>query len=384
MYATPTPEQRELRAQVAATLATACTPARLRAAWIDRSVAHALWAEAVELGLIGLMVPGEAGGLGLDARDAVLLAEEAGFVGLPGPLADTAWVIAPLLAAAGQTEVLETVISGACWAVSCARINAATIPQSTEPPTPILPHAWGRCPNGAEGDCTTESTAQKTNESTPHALFPLLADAEPGSLILALQGDHAQLYRAEASELTALAGVDPGRPPARFSPTSAPIWTGTGGNAAFDRGALGAAAQLMGLGRRMMALALDYAKVREQFGRPIGSYQAVQHHLANAAVAAAFAEPLVLRAAHSLATGHPDTSVHVSMAHLRAAAAVEKAGRVSLQVFGAIGYTTEHDLHLYLKRAWSLSRAWGDEEFHRSRVAAGLDARSDTKETWDV
>ena len=334
MYATPTTEQRELRAQVAATLATACTPGRLRAAWADRAAVRALWAEAIELGLIGLMVPPEAGGLGLDARDAVLLAEEAGFVGLPGPLVDTAWVIAPLLAAAGQTEALETVLSGAGWGVV--------------------------------------------------SLGPLVADAEPDSLILRIEGDSTQLYAATPADLRPLAGVDPGRPPARFSPSAAPLWEGPGGAAAFDRGALGASAQLMGLGRRMMALALDYAKVREQFGRPIGSYQAVQHHLANAAVAAAFAEPLVLRAAHSLATGHPNTSVHVSMAHLRAAAAVDKAGRVALQVFGAIGYTTEHDLHLYLKRAWSLSRAWGDEEFHRSRVAAGLDAPRDTKETWDV
>jgi len=134
----------------------------------------------------------------------------------------------------------------------------------------------------------------------------------------------------------------------------------------------------------MLDLALAYVKVREQFGRPVGSYQAVQHHLANAEVSLSFAAPLVWRAAWSLATAHPEAGTYASMAHLRASGAANVAGRAALQVHGAIGYTTEHDLHLFLKRAWSMQRAWGDDHFHRRRIGAALDRYSDTKEFWDV
>jgi len=110
----------------------------------------------------------------------------------------------------------------------------------------------------------------------------------------------------------------------------------------------------------------------------------VQHHLANAEVSLSFAAPLVWRAAWSLATAHPEAGTYASMAHLRASGAANVAGRAALQVHGAIGYTTEHDLHLFLKRAWSMQRAWGDDHFHRRRIGAALDRYSDTKEFWDV
>ena len=141
---------------------------------------------------------------------------------------------------------------------------------------------------------------------------------------------------------------------------------------AFDRGALGTAAQLVGLARRMIDMTVEYAKERRQFGVPIGSFQAVKHHLADARIALEFARPLVYQAAWSLDEGEPDAPVHVSMAKATAGDAALLAGRTALQCHGAIGYSYEHDLHLFMKRAWALAAAWGDAAWHRARVGRAI------------
>jgi alkylation response protein AidB-like acyl-CoA dehydrogenase len=132
--------------------------------------------------------------------------------------------------------------------------------------------------------------------------------------------------------------------------------------AAFDRAVVGAAAQQCGLAQRMLDLTADYTKERRQFGVPIGSFQAVKHQLANARIALEFARPLVYRAA---ATSDP---VHASMAKAKADEAALTTAKAALQCHGAIGYTTEYDLHLYMKRAWALSRSKGDRRLHLDRV----------------
>jgi alkylation response protein AidB-like acyl-CoA dehydrogenase len=139
-----------------------------------------------------------------------------------------------------------------------------------------------------------------------------------------------------------------------------------------DRGAWGTAALLVGLGQRMLDMTVAHVREREQFGVPVGSFQAVKHHLADALKELAFARPAVQRAAHSLATGAPDQARDVSMAKAMASDAARFAGRQALQCHGAIGYTVEHDLHLYLKRTWALAAAWGDPAWHRDRVGAAI------------
>jgi alkylation response protein AidB-like acyl-CoA dehydrogenase len=136
--------------------------------------------------------------------------------------------------------------------------------------------------------------------------------------------------------------------------------------AAFVRGVVGTAAQQCGLAQRMLEMTAGYAKERRQFGVPIGSFQAVKHHLANARIALEFARPLVYRAAVTL------DPVHASMAKSKADDAALVSARAALQCHGAIGYTTEYDLHLYMKRAWALARSMGDGKLHRGRVAESI------------
>jgi alkylation response protein AidB-like acyl-CoA dehydrogenase len=141
---------------------------------------------------------------------------------------------------------------------------------------------------------------------------------------------------------------------------------------AFDRGALAAAAFLVGLSERMIDVAAEYARQREQYGRPIGVNQAVKHLLADALLKVEFAKPAVYRAAWSVAEGEPTRGRDVSMAKAFASDAAYRTSRSAMQVHGAIGYTWEADLQLWMKKAWALQRAWGDAAFHRRRVAASV------------
>ncbi|MFY8089200.1 MAG: acyl-CoA dehydrogenase family protein, partial [Rubrivivax sp.] len=141
---------------------------------------------------------------------------------------------------------------------------------------------------------------------------------------------------------------------------------------ALDRGALNAAGQLVGLAQRMLDLSVDYASQRRQFGKPIGSFQAVKHHLAEVATRIEFAKPVLYRAAAALASGDPLASALVSHAKLVCGDAAWQAGRKGIQVHGAMGYTWEVDLQMFMKRAWVLDAAWGDRAFHKSRLADAL------------
>ncbi len=142
--------------------------------------------------------------------------------------------------------------------------------------------------------------------------------------------------------------------------------------AAWQRGALGAAAQLIGLSRALLAMAVAYAEERRQFGVPIGTFQAVKHQLADALLGVEFAAPAVLRAAWSLDTGAATADRDVAMAKALASDAAERVAATALQAHGAIAYTTEYDLHLFAKRVWAGSRDWGDPEWQRARVATAL------------
>jgi len=135
-----------------------------------------------------------------------------------------------------------------------------------------------------------------------------------------------------------------------------------------DVGALMNAAQLVGVAEAMMAQAVEYAKVRTQFGQPIGAFQAVKHQLANCAVAIEFAKPALLRAGLALQSEEAGASVHVSHAKVAASDAATQTGEVAVQVHGAMGYTYEVDLHFWLKRSWALAGGWGSRGFHMQRI----------------
>ncbi|TMK79307.1 MAG: hypothetical protein E6G46_10355 [Actinobacteria bacterium] len=139
-----------------------------------------------------------------------------------------------------------------------------------------------------------------------------------------------------------------------------------------NRATLGAAAELLGLASRSIEMAADYAKERHQFGKPIGSFQAVKHKLVDALLHVEFARPVVYRAAWSLSQRDETIERDVSMAKAMAGEAAAGAAKAALQTLGAIGYTQEHELHVWMKRVWALNAAWGNPDHHRARVASAV------------
>jgi alkylation response protein AidB-like acyl-CoA dehydrogenase len=132
---------------------------------------------------------------------------------------------------------------------------------------------------------------------------------------------------------------------------------------------------MLGAADRVLAMSVDYAKERQQFGRPIGSFQAVKHRCADMLVDVEGMRSSAYYAAWCIGAGHADASIAASTAKVWCSDASRRVMASGLQVHGGIGFTWEHDLHLYLKRAQLDQLRFGDAVFHRDRLAALVRAR---------
>jgi alkylation response protein AidB-like acyl-CoA dehydrogenase len=323
-----TDDQRLLRDAVRDFLTKECAPDRVRAAWDDDGdgLLPDVWAGLASMGVPGLLVPEAHGGMGMTELELVLVLEETGRAAVPGPIVETVAVAAPLLARddGDFAEVLAGIADGSVLVTSAVG-----------------------------GD-------------------PLLAHADRARWVIARDGDDVVLAAIDPGSLVRQPSVDACRRLFRGALGAERFVLDATVGDAFDRAALGAAAQLLGLADRMLELTADYVKQREQFGVPIGSFQAIKHHLADALLALSFARPVVHHAAYSVAHDLGTRPRDVSMAKAFASEAAHEVGRAALQCHGAIGYTVEYDLHLYLKRAWALAAWWGDADWHRDRVGTLL------------
>jgi alkylation response protein AidB-like acyl-CoA dehydrogenase len=193
----------------------------------------------------------------------------------------------------------------------------------------------------------------------PHTPYALDADVADAAYVLI----DDRLHEATVGEL--VRSIDPTRRLYSVTPGEPAMIDLPDG--AVDLAVLATSAQLLGCGERMLADTVDYARQRRQFGREIGSYQAIKHALADVRIALDFARPLVLGAAVT-GVGSRD----VSAAKVAAGDAAYLASRVALQVHGAIGYTREHDLSLWITKVRALAGAWGTPAFHRARILESL------------
>jgi len=315
-----TDDQLAFRDAVRDLLAKECPATVVRESWDAEGRVGSAWSALGEMGVLGALASEDAGGLGLGLLDLVSLLEETGYAALPEPIVEHAAVGVPLL------------------------------------------HDPGLVLDGTE------------TITAPFHHDAVMPYSDRADHFLVFDGEIVHVAPRASVALEPCESVDGARHLARLTLTGdAPTGvTGDDVRAAFDRGALGTAAQLLGLARRMIEMTVEYATERKQFGVPIGSFQAVKHHLADARLALEFARPLAYRAAWSLDEGNPDAPVHVSMAKATASDAAMLAGRKALQCHGAIGYSFEFDLHLFLKRAWVLAAAWGDADWHRDRVGRAI------------
>lgn len=327
-------QQIEFRDAIRRFLMTEAAPEQLREYWeTPTGRSDDMRAKLAEQGLTALSVPEAHGGLEQSDLDWVLLLQEVGYHGISDSLVDAAYLGAMML-----RELPDDSGLAAEW-----------------------------LPRLVEGDARF---------AISHPVNPLVHDAELADILLLWHED--EVHAPDPSQVSTVfnESIDHSRrlykidwtPGATTRVCDAAhgreIWAET-----VNRATMAIAAQLLGLAQRMMDLGVDYAAQRKQFGKPIGSFQAIKHHMADIAVKIEFARPVVHRAAEALASGHPRRDVFVSHAKLAASEAAHVAQRKSLQTHGAIGYTWEADLQMYMKRAWALQSAWGDTGFHKKRVA---------------
>ena len=331
-----TDDQLAFRDAVKALLEAECPPAVVRASWeSDTGLNPGLWTKLGDMGVLGMLVSEAQGGLGMSFTDMVLICEESGYAGLPDPLVEHAVVAAPMLAEVEPNgSLLADAISGAN-VVSVAGLDGSAYVGHVE-------HCAAVVASLSDGI---------------HLIGHPIGDPR------LLRTVDASLRLYEVGNLSTLSSIG-----ARVRGERAAEISG----AAFNRGALGTAAFLVGAGRRCLDMTVGYISERQQFGVPVGSFQGLKHQMATALMQLEFARPAVYRAAQSVSTGATTVDRDVSMAKAMASDAAKLVARTSLQAHGAIGYTVEYDLHLWLKRIFALAAMWGDPAWHHDRVGHEL------------
>ncbi len=320
-------EQREIKSTAKDFVAARFKPEKVRElAEGESPYDDAVWMEMCGLGWPGIAISEDYGGQGLGAVELVILQEELGYACAPTPMISNAYAGA-VLASAGSDEQRAEWLPGI---------------------------ASGRARGAAEMTCDQD---------------PVVGAAGGAAILVMVAGEAAKLVKPEDAKLERLELIDPTRAYFRVladggDPLPGQIaWASSVGQVAL-------AAESVGVAQRALDMATEYAKEREQFGRPIGAYQAVSHRLAEMLWDVEEARSLTYYAAWC-ADAQPDAlSLAASMAKARASDAANSVTHNAIQTLGGIGFTWEHDIHFFLKRARVSSQLMGSASQHRDRVAA--------------
>ena len=332
-----TEEQIQFKDAIKSFLAEECAPASIRDGWQkNKSFNLERWKNLIELGVLSSNLPEEKGGLGMDQVTLALMVEEMGYVGLPEPVAE-------------QIFLVNDVI-------------------------PFLPKN------------VTEAVESNYNDGTqyialahPLAPNPLFLNDAAGLILL--DNSECKFIAQDDMDFEIISSNDPSRELFKVSSMNNAISTSENfdelNSAVSSRGSLMTAALLIGLAQKMVDLSSVYVLDRTQFGKPIGSFQAVKHMLADVAVKIEFAKPAVYRAAYSLSENNSKSALHCAHAKLMCAQAAELACKNSIQAHGAMGYTWEMDLHIYMRKAWSMMACWGNEDKQQELIFKTLSSTSE-------
>jgi alkylation response protein AidB-like acyl-CoA dehydrogenase len=313
-----------------------------------------------ELGVLGLSVSESAGGSGGSLVDLAVAVEELGGALSCGPLFGTMFLSIPALAAASpgreRDQLLADLVAG-------NRTAALAVPD-------------------AAGSFDADLVTMTSDGDTVSGTVNRVVDAAAVDVLLVAAGQHGgiRLFAVDAQapgvRRTELDTIDLTRPQADIEFDSAPATLIAGPDEASRVltqailvGAALLAVEQVGAGQHLLDLAVAYAKTRMQFGRQIGSFQAVKHRLADMLVDLEHARSTAYHAVWAIADGSDDATLAASMAQATCSAALSRIAADTIQVHGGIGFTWEHEAHLYFKRAITDAALLGTSEQHRDRVA---------------
>lgn len=354
-----TDEQRALHDAVRSYLRDRFGPTQVRAVYEDPhgdGDPAELWKALGEQGWLAVLVPEEHDGIGLGLLDASVLARAFGAGTVPGPWLGTVLAAEAIRLAgspAQQASWLPRLASGeARGAVALHRPGSSPVPTNT-PATSADGAVSGSLPLVEYGH-----VADLLVVACPDGLY--LVDPKSAGVTVTRCESLDRTTRTSTLDLDGVAGERlPGSSPQVLADL-------------LDRAAVLVASDLVGIARKALTETVEYDKTRVQFGKPVGSFQAIKHDLADLHVMVTMAEHAATYAAYAIDAGLPDRAVAASIAKSKASDAARKATSDMIQYHGGIGYTWEHDAHFYFKRAKRLEYAYGDAAQHRERIAAAL------------
>jgi acyl-CoA dehydrogenase len=363
-------EQRALRSAVADLMARHSGEARVRELMAtDSGLDRQQWHELAAMGLTGLLISEEYRGAGAGPVEMGIAMEEMGRVLLVSPFLSTAVLVPSLLAEAGDAAecavVLPRIAAGDLIAsVAFAEDDSARLPATIATSAGAIGDAWHV--TGYKHFVLDGQSAE---------LLYVLAGTDSGPAVFAVDAGAAGL------DVTPLTTVDPTRKQCRlqFVDTPARLVGRLGAGvdvfaAALDRSALALVSEQAGGARRVVEMATEYAKTRYQFGRAIGSFQAVKHMCADMLLEAESAVSAARFVAGSFAEQAPSRVADLALAQAYCSDAFVFVAATNIQVHGGIGFTWEHPAHLYLRRARSDAQLLGSPSWHRERYLRQIGA----------
>ncbi len=349
-----TDEQRALQDAVRSYLGDRFGQQQVRALYDDPTsdgIPESLWKAIGEQGWLAVMVPEEHDGIGLGLLDAAVIARAFGAGTVPGPWLGTILVGEAVRLAGSPDQQAKWLPRLAAGEVKGAVALLARGSDSLPPAT-----ATGGALSGDLG--LVEYAAQAD---------VLVVAAQDGLYLLS-----GGLVESAAATITPHEVLDRTTRLATVTLDGAAAEKLEAGNPLqdlLDRAAVLAANDLVGIARKALTDTVEYDKTRVQFGKPVGSFQAIKHDLADIHLATTMAEHAALYAAHAVDLDLPGKELAVSIAKAKAGDTADAAVSAMIQYHGGIGYTWEHDSHFYFKRAKRLQYAYGDASQHRERIA---------------
>jgi alkylation response protein AidB-like acyl-CoA dehydrogenase len=360
------------------------TPKAVRSFFDDeRGFSDATWQQMADMGLQGLAIDAGYGGQGLGMVELALVLDEMGRAAYPGPFFATVVLAAGAIAASGQesqmARYLPDIASGRTkGTLALVDKNLSWTPSSVELRAErrgsdyVLNGTKRFVPFAHAADLILVVARTAPSESDGTTVFAVPSDTRGIS-----QQPNQEMDRTNRTSTVTFSDV--------VVPADAVIgevdrgWAVIGPT--LQRAAVAAAAEMLGGSRRCMDMAVEYAKVRQQFGQPIGSFQAIKHMCAEMLLEVENSHGATYYAAWALDAGSPDAALAASAAKAYVGDASRKVCGNAIQVHGGIGFTWEYDLHLYFKRAKHFEPLYGDADFHRERALQLMLERTAMEET---
>jgi alkylation response protein AidB-like acyl-CoA dehydrogenase len=313
---------------------------------------EALWAKMAEQGYTGIIFPEEYDGVGLGEVELILLMEEAGRALLPGPLFSTVALAGAILNEAATPTQKKKYLAPICRGE--ARATAAILEA------------------GANWDLAYVRMTSANGKISGEKVF--VPDAAIADFLVVAVRDGVFVVNAEEKgiNIEPMTGMDQTRKLCCVHFENAPaekLGNPSGLSRAIDIATSALAAELVGGMQRTLDITVEYAKMRKQFGKPIGMFQAVQHQCADMYLELESSRSAAYYAGWALEQTAPHAAIAVSIAKMYASDAARTVGNRGIQIHGGMGFTWENDLHLYYKRAKASETVFGDATFHRERIA---------------